>query len=296
MVWYVMKWDRLKYFYIVSQTLNLKRASEIMNISHSSLSRQITVLETELKTKLFFRNSKGLTLSPEGQNLLIKVNEISTQIEKIHNLSSSPEPTGKLRIAATNAFGALWITPRIKNFIYQYPKIQVALNLRDSEPKVIHYTSDIEIRMTESTSQDDVQTKISQFQYRIYASKNYINEFGIPKTISDLDNHNIIAYGETAQPPLNRTRLNWLLNIGREKNNTRKPILEISNIHGIVEATENSIGISSLPSWMEEFVNLEEILSELKGPKVNISLCYKYDMKDDPRLKVFKQFMIDQIN
>ena len=62
-----MKWDRLKYFHIVSQTLNLKRASEIMNISHSSLSRQISILESEIKTKLFFRNSKGLSLSPEGQ-------------------------------------------------------------------------------------------------------------------------------------------------------------------------------------------------------------------------------------
>ena len=44
----IMKWDRLKYFYIVSQTLNLKKASEIMNISHSSLSRQITILEEEI--------------------------------------------------------------------------------------------------------------------------------------------------------------------------------------------------------------------------------------------------------
>ncbi|MDC3096489.1 LysR family transcriptional regulator, partial [Alphaproteobacteria bacterium] len=44
-----MKWDRLKYFHIVSQTLNLKKASDIMNISHSSLSRQISVLENEMK-------------------------------------------------------------------------------------------------------------------------------------------------------------------------------------------------------------------------------------------------------
>ena len=49
-----MKWDRLKYFHIVSQTLNLKKASDIMNISHSSLSRQISVLENEMKMKLFF--------------------------------------------------------------------------------------------------------------------------------------------------------------------------------------------------------------------------------------------------
>ena len=86
-----------------------------------------------------------------------------------------------------------------------------------------------------------------------------------------------------------------LLNIGREKINFRNPILEISNIHGIVEATQNSVGISSLPSWMESFINLEEILSELKGPKLNISLCYKYHLKDDQRLKAFKKFLIDEI-
>ena len=31
------------------------------------------------------------------------------------------------------------------------------------------------------------------------------------KTVDELDYHKIIAYGETAQPPLNRNRLNWLL-------------------------------------------------------------------------------------
>ena len=247
-----MKWDRLKYFFIVSQTLNLKKASEIMNISHSSLSRQITVLEDE------FRNSKGLTLSPDGLKLSKKVNNISSEINNIQNFSSSSEPNGKLRVSATNAFGTLWITPRIKKFISRFPNIQIALNLRDSEPKVLHYASDIEIRMTESTSQDDIQTKISQFEYKIYASKQYIKENGLPNSINDLDNHNIIAYGETAQPPLDRTRLNWLLHIGRNK-------------------------------------DLEEILCQLEGPKLNISLCHKYDLKDDPRIRVFKNFILDEI-
>ena len=127
-----MKWDRLKYFHIVSQTLNLKKASDIMNISHSSLSRQISVLENEMKMKLFFRNSKGLSLSPEGKNLFKKVNDIYSRIENIKDIKSSSEPVGKLRVASTNAFGALWITPRIKKFISRYPHIQIALNLRVS--------------------------------------------------------------------------------------------------------------------------------------------------------------------
>ena len=122
-------------------------------------------------------------MSPDGQKLLKRVNNISSEIDNIQNFSNSSEPSGKLRISATNAFGTLWITPRIKRFINRFPNIQIALNLRDPEPKVLHYASDIEIRMTESTSQDDIQIKISQFEYKIYASKQYIEENGFPNSI-----------------------------------------------------------------------------------------------------------------
>ena len=67
-----MKWDRLKYFHIVSQTLNLKRASEIMNISHSSLSRQISILESEIKTKLFFEIQKVCHYHQKVRNYIKK--------------------------------------------------------------------------------------------------------------------------------------------------------------------------------------------------------------------------------
>ena len=75
-----MKWDRLKYFHIVSQTLNLKKASDIMNISHSSLSRQISVLENEMKMKLFFRNSKGLSYL---QRVKIYLKKLMTYIHEL---------------------------------------------------------------------------------------------------------------------------------------------------------------------------------------------------------------------
>ncbi len=292
-----MKWDRLKLFNIVAQTGNLTRASEILNQSQSSLSRQMKSLEHELGFKLFLRTSDGLNLTNEGYNLHTYVSNLAYNIEKIYDEIREDvyKPSGKLRVSATNAFGALWVAPKMLKFKKLYPDITIALNLRDFEPKVVNYESDVEIRMTPSSSQDDVQIKLADCIYKIYASKNYLEQHNVPKNIHDLDLHKIISYGDTAQPPLDRNRLNWLLTIGRENKKKRKSVLEVSSIYGIAKAAEIGMGLASLPDWMEfNMNNLIEILPELKGPQLTISLSFKYELRKDIKINVFKEFLLNE--
>jgi DNA-binding transcriptional LysR family regulator len=292
-----MKWDRLRLFNIVAQTRNVTEASYILHISQSALSRQMKSLESELGVKLFSRNSDGISLTKAGLKLSASVDVLAAEINKTHNqlLEDMDVPSGRLNVTATNAFGALWVAPRMSKFKDLFPDILVALNLRDSEPRVINFTSDIEVRMTPSFSQDDIQIKLVDCRYKIFASDKYINTNGFPKTSADLDNHKIISYGEEAQPPIDRHRLNWLLTIGKENKRPRKPVLEVSSIYGIAKATEVGMGIASLPDWMEfEMIALTEILPQLKGPEMSISLCFKSELRNDPRIKAFKDFMIKE--
>jgi len=292
-----MKWDRLRLFNIVAQTRNITEASYILQMSQSALSRQMKALEHELGVKLFLRNSDGITLTKAGIRLYSSVQVLASDISKTHNqlLQDMDVPSGRLNVTATNAFGALWVAPRMSKFKIAYPEISVALSLRDSEPRVTNFNSDVEVRMTPSSSQDDVQIKLADCRYKIFASKDYLKVNGLPKTTKDLDDHKIISYGEDAQPPIDRHRLNWLLTIGKENKRPRKPIFEVSSIYGIAKATEVGMGIASLPDWMEfEMIELTEILSQLEGPKMSISLCYNYELRNDSRIKAFKDFMLQE--
>jgi DNA-binding transcriptional LysR family regulator len=103
-----------------------------------------------------------------------------------------------------------------------------------------------EIRMTPIKTQDYIQIKLATFQYKIFASTSYLKEKGVPTTEKELDNHKIISYGEDAQPPLDKKRLNWLLWQGKE-NVSRVPCLEISSIYGLAKCVEAGLGIASLP-------------------------------------------------
>ena len=292
-----MKWDRLRLFNIVAQTRNITEASFILQMSQSALSRQMKALEHELGVKLFLRNSDGISLTKAGNRLYSSVQVLASDISKTHNqlLEDMEVPSGRLNVTATNAFGALWVAPRMSKFKIAYPEISVTLSLRDSEPRVTNFNSDVEVRMTPSSSQDDVQIKLADCRYKIFASKDYIKVNGLPKTTKDLDDHKIISYGEDAQPPIDRHRLNWLLTIGKENKRPRKPIFEVSSIYGIAKATEVGMGIASLPDWMEfEMIELTEILSQLEGPKMSISLCYNYELRNDSRIKAFKDFMLQE--
>ena len=288
-----MKWDRLRLFNVVAQAKSLTESAEILNLSQSALSRQMQSLEQELGNRLFVRRSRGIELTPAGIQVAESAKQLSKSIEDVNQklFSDKTKPSGKLRVYSTNAFGSLWLAPRMASFLDMYPEIEMALSLRDAEPRVTPANAHAEIRMTPMQSQDYIQIKLTSFRYRIFASTSYLRMYGVPMNSKDLDKHKIIAYGEDAQPPLDRRRLNWLLWHERE-NTPRKPILEVSSIYGIARSVEAGLGIASLPDWMEkEMKNLFEVLLNLSGPKLEIYLCYHEQMRDDPRITVLKEYL-----
>ena len=57
-----MDWDKLKIFHTVAEASSFTKASTILNLSQSAISRQIQGLETDLKVQLFERHARGLVL------------------------------------------------------------------------------------------------------------------------------------------------------------------------------------------------------------------------------------------
>ena len=64
-----MDWDKLKIFHAVAEAGNFTKATYILNLSQSAISRQIQSLEQELKTQLFERHARGLSLTENGEYL-----------------------------------------------------------------------------------------------------------------------------------------------------------------------------------------------------------------------------------
>ena len=71
--------------------------------------------------------------------------------------------------------------------------------------------------MTPIKTQDYIQIKLATFQYKIFASTHYLKTYGVPQVKKSWITTRLF-YGEDAQPPLDKRRLNWLLWQGKEIN------------------------------------------------------------------------------
>ena len=121
-----MDWDKLKIFHTVAEASSFTKASTILNLSQSAISRQIQSLENELKIKLFERHARGLVLTDNGKYLFKTAHEVISKLKDVESTLSDEKNKldGKITVTTVVSFGTTWLTPRIKEFMSLHPNIE----------------------------------------------------------------------------------------------------------------------------------------------------------------------------
>ena len=73
----------LRYFVVAAEELNFTRAAARLFVAQQALSREIQRLEARLGTKLFERTTRRVTLTPDGQRLLVRARELVAQHDAV---------------------------------------------------------------------------------------------------------------------------------------------------------------------------------------------------------------------
>jgi DNA-binding transcriptional LysR family regulator len=291
-----MDWDKLRIFHVVAEAGSFTHAGEVLNLSQSAVSRQVSGLEDSLAVKLFHRHARGLKLTEQGEELFHTAHNVYGKLAmaEARIIDAKDSPKGPLTITTTVAFGSIWLTPRIKEFVGLYPDIDVSLVLANTELDLSMREADAAIRMTPPTQPDLIQRQLMTMNYRVYASPEYIKERGRPKTSSDLDDHRIIVYGDDTTPPV--INPNWLLEEGAQLGHPRQPVLRVNSIYGIYRAVQGGLGIAALPEYMSrEMRNLVEILPEVRGPSLNAYFVYPEELRNANRIVVLRDFLVSKM-
>lgn len=292
-----MDWDKLRVFHAVAEAGSFTRAGEDLHLSQSAVSRQVSALESSLKVPLFHRHARGLILTEQGEELFRTAHEVFTKLAmaEARITDNKDVAQGPLKVTTTVAFGSIWLTPRMREFMTLYPDIEVSLVLADTELDLGMRQADVAIRLAPPKEPDLIQRYLMTMRYHVYGSAEYLAEHGTPKTPQDLDDHDIIVYGNDARPPIDN--LNWLLHSGAQPNQRREPILRVNSIYGIYRAVRSGLGIGALPDYMSrEATNLVEVLPELRGPSIDTYFVYPEELRNSKRITVFRDFLVSRLN
>jgi DNA-binding transcriptional LysR family regulator len=291
-----MDWDKLRVYHVVAEAGNLTHAGEILNLSQSAVSRQISALEESLRVPLFHRHARGLILTEQGEllhrtarEMFVKLNLTTKRIRE-----SEKVPEGPLKVTTTVAFGSVWLTSRIKEFLAVYPEIDITLVLVGTDLDLSMREADVGIRMRPPRQPDLVQRRLMTMRYHVFASPGYIEEMGSPQTPEDLDRHKIIVFGDDVEPPA--PGLNWLLEAGMKSGEKRRAVLKVNSTYGIFRAVQSGLGIGALPAYMShQSDDLVEILPHLRGPRFDAFFVYPEELRRSKRIAVFRDFLVRKI-
>jgi DNA-binding transcriptional LysR family regulator len=292
-----MDWDKLKIFHAVAEAGNFTKATYILNLSQSAISRQIQSLEQELKTQLFERHARGLSLTDNGEYLFKTAREVISKLKDVEStlMDKKNKLSGKLTVTTVVSFGTTWLTPRIQEFMKLNPEIEIELIFDDKELDLSTRQADIGIWMRRPKQLNYVQKKLIDINYHIYGSTKYLEQIGHPKTLQELNKHNFISYGKGAPSPVFNP--DWALKLGVKDNKKRKPVMKVNSIYGLLLAVQSGVGLAALPDYITISVpNIVKVLPQIEGPKTEAYFVYPQSLRNTARVIAFRNFLYSKVS
>lgn len=273
---------------MIAKEGNMTRAAEKLNVSQPSLSQLVEDLEHNLKAKLFERLSRGMRLTAQGERLYAFAEKIVLETEEFEKIFYEKDDAveGDLKIVTTRYIGTNLLVPYLKDFLKNYPKLRVQILLNDEELHSLN-EGDIAICAFIPDQPDLVQEQLYTVNVRLFASQDYLKEYGTPQKPEELNNHRLIIYKDSYY----RSYGNWILSVGNNNDDIqRKPYIRIDSVSGMMNCALQGYGIVELPDF-KNILNseLQEVLPDIQGPQVPIYFVFHKSRKGSKKiLKLFK--------
>lgn len=136
----------LKTFEVVARLGSLRAAGEALHVTQSAVSHQIRRLEETLKLQLFEKQGRGVSLTPVGEQLFLKLREGFELIDDAVDAVANDKSFEQLRIACLPSVAVRWLIPRLNRFRSQFPEYAISFQYIYAPSTEI--PSDVDIQIT----------------------------------------------------------------------------------------------------------------------------------------------------
>lgn len=293
----VMDLNAVRQFIKVAECLSFTEAAVQLGLTQSGLSRAVSRLEQQLGVRLLHRNTRSLSLTPDGQLFLARCAPLVSGLEeaRISLQENLCLPKGLLKISAPSAFGRVVVLPIVSGLLARYPELKIEMELTDRLVDLVDEGFDAVIRTGEIKDSRLIARPLKALEWATLASPGYLASHGAPDTPAALRQHNCLR----VRSPLSGKPVSWRFSEGgsqQEYDFDGNLILD----HGdpLLEAACLDTGVVQL---MRYFVDdalqqgkLQEILPTYAPRPHPLFLVYQPSRQHSAKLEVLRQALLDQ--
>lgn len=274
----INSFDDFHYFYLVVKHGGFSAASEAENISKSKLSRRIIELEQKFNVSLIQRTTRHFKVTDLGQEFYEECCKVIAQVECAENvlLKQKNEPQGMVKISCPPLMMHFQIRKLLNQFLKNYPKVDISLELTSRRVDVLHDDIDIAIRTSFEPNQDSslIVRDVIRTEHCLVAARELLQGQTI-QHYSDLQHYPSVALG------IQKHQYYWhLCHVERDEtvDVPYQPRVKSNDLAGVYYAVRDGLGIADLP-YLTVQADIEKgklihLLPEWKSNRGTVQLVY----------------------
>lgn len=266
-----------KVFYTVACYKSISRAAEVLYISQPAISKAIMKIEKDTGVVLFSRNSRGVTLTDEGEVLFEYIQRAMNEISIAERLLTrlKKKEAGAIKVGVSTTLCRYFLIPILKGFIEQYPHIQIKIiNKTTLETLELLDEGKIDLGIVSCAPYCEGYniTELSEIQDVFVCGKGYLEMNGITEATDIFSRSNLMLLEED-----NISR-KYIDQYFIQNNIEVKPEIEISTMDLLIEFAKIGLGVTCV---IKDFIqneltegSLVEIPITPSIPKRTIDIVY----------------------
>ncbi len=286
----------MRIFIRITELGSFTRAAEDLELPRATVSTTLKNLEQRLGVRLFLRTTRQVKITEEGEQYYQRCLQLLSAFDEAHNLFAhhQAQPEGHVRIDMPHSTAREIVLPALQEFTARYPKLHLTVSANDNAVDMLHQGVDCVIRAWPTENENLQSRPIAMLEQTTCASKDYLQRFGMPKTLADLKQHQAVAYFFAHQRP--ESHLEFVSN-KKTQRVTMDYTLTVSGADAYIAAAKAGFGlIQTSRRVVAPFLargELVEVLTEHSPPPMPLYIMYPPGRFLAPRVRVLLDWLIE---
>lgn len=278
-----MHWDDARIFLSFAREGSFSAAAKRLGVQHSTISRRIHALESQLSTPLVERSSTGFQLTSAGEELRATALRIEKEMLAFEatNSGQNDDASGELRVTAVANMASSILMPLFASFNEAHPQIDLRLEVTNNSVRLAERDADVALRQTNSPGETLIGTRLTTVASAVYGSKTYCESVVKGKFEETWIGVDCCDYHRT-----------WTRQACPDSDHS----LCVDETSLTIAAIREGLGLGFLPCFLGDS---DPDLARYREPEIQhnlgLWLLYHRDLRNTKRVTVFREHMQREI-
>lgn len=281
-----MDLDALRIFLKVAEVGGLTRAGAQLGLPKAHVSRKLQALESQLDTRLFHRSTRVVRLTPDGETLLPRAKIMLRDADEISDLFRRDRRLrGLVRVDLPVSLARKHILPALPELLERHPELRMFISTTDRIVDVVGEGFDCVVRVGAATDSELSQRKLGEVSMVNCVSRAYAQKRGVPKTLEDLDQHQLVHY---ASRLVSEAPVFEYARAGKLHTRPIASVVTVNTTDGYLSACLAGLGIIQVPligvSQQLASGELLEVLRDFRCEPMPVSILHTHGRRAPARI------------